>query len=171
MIIHQLHTVYCNVFNYIGSELLQVQNICSFQKWHFWFKSSCKSLLTSKSTLSEHFPKISKVTKLVNHLKVTKLVSLSKVSLLKNFWSSWRTLLASSPFLAFCMVFWFFWKTHFLLCFTQLSNQNKRCQQKSLIALILWLRFNSCFSSFKRLYQYMISFEANQLSKMPKNVI
>ena len=37
-------------------------------------KSSCKSLLASNPTLSEHFPKIS---------KVTKIVSLSKVSLLK----------------------------------------------------------------------------------------
>ena len=78
------------------------------------------------------------------------------------------TSLNQISFLAFCVVFWFFWKTHFLLCFTQLSNQNKRCQQKSLIALILWLRFNSCFSSLKRLYQYMISFEAKQLSKNTK---
>ena len=53
-------------------------------------------LVAAKLTLSEHFPKISKVTL----LKVTKIVSLSKVSLLKNFLSSWKTLLASSPTLS-----------------------------------------------------------------------
>ena len=48
------------------------------------FKSSCKSLLASKLTLSEHFPKISKVTL----LKVTKIVSLLKISDLhgKHYW-------------------------------------------------------------------------------------
>ena len=66
------------------------------------FKSSCKSLLASKLTLSEHFPKISKVTL----LKVTKIVSLSKVLLLKKFWFLFIgiTGLAKVLFISECLV-------------------------------------------------------------------
>ena len=46
------------IFEANGSELLQVQNFCSFQKCHFW--SSCKSLLASNPTLTKHFSKVKK---------------------------------------------------------------------------------------------------------------
>ena len=61
--------VYCMV---IGSELLQVQNFCSFQRCHFWKFSDLLSLY-------ELFPK-----------KI-------QVSPMKNFKSSWKMRLASSP--------------------------------------------------------------------------